>query len=44
MRLRCTREEREIFLFPPPGNPNCTDRTLAALEEFYPGWNARNEH
>ena len=37
-------EDRSVFWFPPPNNPYYTDQTLAALEEHYPGWNARNEY
>ena len=36
--------EREIFRFPPAGHEYYTAETLAALEEQYPGWNARGEY
>lgn len=36
--------DRELFRFPPAGHPYYTVETLAALEEHYPGWNARNEY
>lgn len=37
-------KDREIFRFPPAGHPYYTKQTLAALEEQYPGWNARGEY
>ena len=36
--------DRQLFRFPPPDNPYYTRQTLAALEEQYPGWNARGEY
>ncbi|MEE2710506.1 MAG: hypothetical protein VYA69_13025 [Gemmatimonadota bacterium] len=39
-----TARERELFRFPPVGNPYYTDKTLELLEVQYPGWNARNEY
>ena len=36
--------EREFFRFPPVGHEYYTAETLAALEEQYPGWNARGEY
>jgi len=39
-----TAEERTLFRFPPPNHPYYTKQTLAALEEQYPGWNARGEY
>ena len=39
-----TAAEREVFRFPPAGHAYYTPQTLAALEEQYPGWNARNEY
>ena len=39
-----TARERELFRFPPVGNPYYTDKTLELLEAQYPGWNARNEY
>ena len=39
-----TAKEREVFRFPPAGHPYYTPQTLAALEEQYPGWNARGEY
>lgn len=39
-----TAAEREVFRFPPTGHAYYTPQTLAALEEQYPGWNARNEY
>ncbi len=36
--------DRQLFRFPPPGHPYYTRQTLAALEEQYPGWNARGEY
>ena len=36
--------ERELFRFPPAGHEYYTAETLAALEEQYPGWNARGEY
>ena len=35
---------RTLFRFPPPNHPYYTKQTLAALEEQYPGWNARGEY
>ena len=37
-------KDRELFRFPPVGHPYYTTQTLAALEEQYPGWNAKNEY
>lgn len=37
-------KEREFFRFPPAGHYYYTPQTLAALEEQYPGWNARGEY
>jgi hypothetical protein len=37
-------KEREFFRFPPAGHHYYTPQTLAALEEQYPGWNARGEY
>jgi len=37
-------KDRELFRFPPAGHPYYTEQTLAALEEQYPGWNARGEY
>ena len=39
-----TAAEREVFRFPPAGHPYYTPQTLQALEEQYPGWNARGEY
>jgi hypothetical protein len=39
-----TAKERELFRFPPAGHPYYTAQTLAALEQQYPGWNARGEY
>ena len=39
-----TAKEREVFRFPPAGHPYYTPQTLGALEEQYPGWNARGEY
>ncbi len=39
-----TASEREVFRFPPAGHPYYTPQTLQALEEQYPGWNARGEY
>ena len=39
-----TASEREVFRFPPAGHPYYTPQTLEALEEQYPGWNARGEY
>ena len=39
-----TATEREVFRFLPAGHPYYTPQTLAALEEQYPGWNARHEY
>ena len=39
-----TAAEREVFRFPPAGHPYYTPQTLEALEEQYPGWNARSEY
>ena len=39
-----TARERELFRFPPAGHPYYTDKTLALLEDQYPGWNARDEY
>lgn len=39
-----TARERELFRFPPVGDPYYTDKTLDLLEAQYPGWNARNEY
>ena len=39
-----TAREREILRFPAPGHPYYTKKTLALLEEQYPGWNAANEY
>ena len=36
--------DRQLFRFPPPENRYYTRQTLAALEEQYPGWNARGEY
>lgn len=36
--------DRELFRFPPAGHPYYTAKTLEALEEQYPGWNAGNEY
>jgi hypothetical protein len=39
-----TAAEREVFRFPPAGHAYYTPQTLTALEEQYPGWNARSEY
>ena len=39
-----TAADRQLFRFPPPDHPYYTRQTLAALEEQYPGWNARGEY
>ena len=39
-----TAEERTLFRFPPPNHSYYTRQTLAALEAWYPGWNARGEY
>jgi hypothetical protein len=39
-----TARQRELFRFPPAGHRYYTKQTLAALEEQYPGWNARGEY
>lgn len=39
-----TARERELFRFPPAGHPYYTDKTLALLEDQYPGWNAEGEY
>lgn len=39
-----TADERTLFRFPPPNHPYYTRQTLAALEAWYPGWNARGEY
>jgi hypothetical protein len=44
MIAQCTAEERTMFRFPPPNHYYYTKQTLAALEEQYPGWNARGEY
>ena len=36
--------ERELFRFPPPDHSCYTREMLSALEEHYPGWNARGEY
>jgi len=36
--------DRELFRFPPAGHLYYTREMLAALEEHYPGWNARGEY
>ena len=36
--------DRELFRFPPAGHDYYTTQTLAALEEQYPGWNAKGEY
>ena len=36
--------DRELFRFPPAGHRYYTAQTLEALEQHYPGWNARNEY
>jgi hypothetical protein len=40
----CSAEERCLFRFPPPHHRYYTRQTLAALEQQYPGWNARGEY
>ena len=37
-------EDRQLFRFPPPNDAYYTKETLAALEQQYPGWNARGEY
>ena len=39
-----TARQRQYFRFPPPGHPCYSNDTLAALEEQYPGWNAKGEY
>ncbi|MBA3684483.1 MAG: phytanoyl-CoA dioxygenase family protein [Planctomycetes bacterium] len=39
-----TARERTMMHFPPPNHPYYTRQTLVALEEQYPGWNARGEY
>ena len=39
-----TAKEREIFRFPPPGHSYYTSKTLALLENQYPGWNSKGEY
>ena len=34
-----TAKEREVFRFPPAGDPYYTLQTLEALAKQYPGWN-----
>ena len=39
-----TPRQRQYFRFPGPGHPCYSKDTLAALEEQYPGWNAKGEY
>ena len=39
-----TARQREYFRFPPAGHHYYNEKTLAALEENYPGWNSRGEY
>ena len=35
-----TAAQRQLWRFPPAGNPYYTEQPLALLEELYPGWDA----